>query len=118
MRKPCPFCCRKHLASARRTLWELEYHADDEEDPHLENLIGDLEHAEQQAPWAQIADRIRAIKLIFDKESIWCYADFAAWQEKHADQNLDRQLVSIMMELRELAIQERNRAGNLSPGSQ
>ena len=99
-RKSCPYCTRKHLASARRTLWELENHGDDREDPHLEILIGDLEHAEQQSPYPQLTQRIRAIKLVFDDHDIW---DVKSLQEFCATgYDFDAEIVRCIMELREL----------------
>ena len=108
-REACPFCTRKHLAAARRFLWELPNHADDYNDPHLEGLIGELEHAEMQCPYDQVAQKIRKVKLFFDENAIWCGQDLVYLSEETDElPDLDALLVEAMMELREIARQERD----------
>lgn len=101
-RKGCPYCSRKHLAAARRTLWELEHHADDPEDPHLEIFIGELEHAEVQLRqlYPQVAERVRRLKLIFDQNDIWTGEELSKYLEV-SQIDMDRELVIAMMDLRE-----------------
>jgi len=100
-RLSCPFCTRKHLASARRVLWELAGHGDSPTDPHLEIFLADLEHAEQQCPYPQLTDRIRQLKKVFDDNDVWTTKEFTDWAEK-TNTDVDALLVSMLMELREL----------------
>jgi len=106
-RVACPYCTRKHLASARRVLWELMAHGDNPADPHLEIFIAELEHAEQQSPYAQLTERIRALKKIFDDQDIWTVEDLVKYTTAN-NFDWDRGLVECINELRELYLIERN----------
>ena len=104
-RKTCLYCTRKHVSCARRIWAELPRHADQEDDPHLEDFLAELDEAEAQVKnkYPQVAERLHGIRKLFDELDIWCFNEI--WIEAAFD--VDEDLVKILFELRELRQMER-----------